>query len=119
MRRKSPQVARDEATEEFHIQAKQRNLTMTANSIFHFLNPIFISQSLPCLPVPLMIIWAPSWSWIIAANVLLGMNQGLAWSMTDVRFCDLLSKLLQIEFDLRGCLRSPGRSRLTVRGPKS
>jgi hypothetical protein len=47
MRRKSPQVARDEATEEFHIQAKQRNLTMTANSIFHFLNPIFISQSLP------------------------------------------------------------------------
>ena len=38
MRRKSPQVARDEATEEFHIQAKQRNLTMTANSIFHFLN---------------------------------------------------------------------------------
>ena len=51
MRRKSPQVARDEATEEFHIQAKQRNLTMTANSIFHFLNPIFISQSLP-LQVP-------------------------------------------------------------------
>lgn len=34
------------------------------------------------LPVPLMIMWAPSWGWIIAANALLGVNQGLAWSMT-------------------------------------
>ncbi|MCH7652535.1 MAG: MFS transporter [Chloroflexi bacterium] len=34
------------------------------------------------LPVPFMIILAPSWSWVIAANVLLGVNQGLAWSMT-------------------------------------
>ncbi|TIV02191.1 MAG: MFS transporter, partial [Mesorhizobium sp.] len=34
------------------------------------------------LPVPLMIIWAPSWEWVIAANALLGINQGLAWSMT-------------------------------------
>jgi MFS family permease len=30
------------------------------------------------LPVPFMIIWAPSWSWIVAANVLLGVSQGLA-----------------------------------------
>src|SRR5215210_6563105 len=34
------------------------------------------------LPVPLLIIWAPSWSWIVAANVLLGLNQGLTWSTT-------------------------------------
>jgi MFS family permease len=34
------------------------------------------------LPVPIVIIFAPSWSWIIAANALLGINQGLAWSMT-------------------------------------
>lgn len=34
------------------------------------------------LPVPLILIWAPSWGWVIAANVLLGVNQGLAWSMT-------------------------------------
>lgn len=34
------------------------------------------------LPVPFMIILAPSWSWVVAANVLLGINQGLAWSMT-------------------------------------
>ena len=36
------------------------------------------------LPVPFMIIWAPSWSWIVFANVLLGINQGLAWSMTVI-----------------------------------
>ncbi|TIR88348.1 MAG: MFS transporter, partial [Mesorhizobium sp.] len=36
------------------------------------------------LPVPFMIIWAPSWGWIIAANALLGINQGLAWSMTVI-----------------------------------
>ena len=34
------------------------------------------------LPVPFILIWAPSWGWVIAANVLLGVNQGLAWSMT-------------------------------------
>ena len=34
------------------------------------------------LPVPLILIWAPSWGWVIGANVLLGINQGLAWSMT-------------------------------------
>jgi MFS family permease len=42
------------------------------------------------LPVPFMIIWAPSWSWIIAANVLLGINQGLAWSMTVIMKIDLV-----------------------------
>ncbi len=34
------------------------------------------------LPVPFLLIWAPSWGWVIAANLLLGVNQGLAWSMT-------------------------------------
>jgi len=34
------------------------------------------------IPVPLLLIWAPSWSWIIGANLLLGVNQGLCWSMT-------------------------------------
>src|SRR5215207_5143577 len=42
------------------------------------------------LPVPLMIAFAPSWSWIVAANVLLGINQGLAWSMTVVMKVDLV-----------------------------
>jgi MFS family permease len=42
------------------------------------------------LPVPLLIAWAPSWGWIVAANVLLGVNQGLAWSMTVVMKIDLV-----------------------------
>lgn len=42
------------------------------------------------LPVPFMIIWAPSWGWVIAANVLLGLNQGFAWSMTVIMKVDLV-----------------------------
>jgi MFS family permease len=42
------------------------------------------------LPVPFMIIWAPNWNWIVAANVLLGINQGLAWSMTVIMKVDLV-----------------------------
>jgi MFS family permease len=42
------------------------------------------------LPVPLLIAVAPSWGWIVAANVLLGINQGLAWSMTVVMKIDLV-----------------------------
>jgi MFS family permease len=41
------------------------------------------------LPVPLMIILAPSWGWVVAANLLLGLNQGFAWSMTVVMKVDL------------------------------
>ncbi len=42
------------------------------------------------LPVPALIATAPSWGWIVAANVLLGINQGLAWSMTVVMKIDLV-----------------------------
>jgi MFS family permease len=42
------------------------------------------------LPVPVLIAVAPSWGWIVAANVLLGVNQGLAWSMTVVMKIDLV-----------------------------
>ncbi|AWI58681.1 MFS transporter [Sinorhizobium fredii] len=42
------------------------------------------------LPVPVMIIWAPSWGWVIVANALLGINQGLAWSMTVIMKVDLV-----------------------------
>jgi MFS family permease len=42
------------------------------------------------LPVPLLIAVAPSWSWVVAANILLGINQGLAWSMTVVMKIDLV-----------------------------
>ena len=42
------------------------------------------------LPVPLLLLWAPSWGWVIFANVLLGLNQGLAWSSTVVMKMDLV-----------------------------
>ncbi len=42
------------------------------------------------VPVPFMIMLAPSWGWIVAANVLLGINQGLAWSMTVIMKIDLV-----------------------------
>jgi MFS family permease len=42
------------------------------------------------VPVPFMIMFAPSWGWIVAANVLLGVNQGLAWSMTVLMKIDLV-----------------------------
>ncbi|MEX2422750.1 MAG: MFS transporter [Acidimicrobiia bacterium] len=42
------------------------------------------------IPVPLMLIFAPTWGWIVAANVLLGVNQGLAWSVTVIMKIDLV-----------------------------
>lgn len=42
------------------------------------------------LPVPLLLLWAPTWGWVIFANVLLGLNQGLAWSSTVVMKIDLV-----------------------------
>lgn len=44
---------------------------------------------LAALPVPLMIYFAPDWNWIVAATVLLGINQGLAWSMTQTSKLDI------------------------------
>lgn len=51
---------------------------------------ILIAGWLVGLPVPFMIMWGPSWSWIIAANALLGINQGFAWSMTVIMKVDLV-----------------------------
>lgn len=42
------------------------------------------------LPVPLLVMWAPTWEWIVFANVLLGVNQGLAWSTTIIMKIDLV-----------------------------
>jgi MFS family permease len=51
---------------------------------------VLIAGWLVGLPVPFMIGWAPDWSWIVAANALLGVNQGLAWSMTVIMKVDLV-----------------------------
>ena len=44
---------------------------------------------LVALPIPVMIWFAPSWSWVVAATVLLGINQGLTWSMTQTSKLDI------------------------------
>jgi MFS family permease len=41
------------------------------------------------LPIPLMIWFAPHWNWVVAATVLLGVNQGLTWSMTQTSKLDI------------------------------
>lgn len=41
------------------------------------------------LPIPVMIWFAPNWSWVVAATVLLGVNQGLTWSMTQTSKLDI------------------------------
>jgi len=52
--------------------------------------PILLIGWLIGLPVPLLIIFAPSWSWVILANVLLGINQGFCWSTTVIMKIDLV-----------------------------
>jgi MFS family permease len=51
---------------------------------------LLIAGWLVALPVPLLIGVAPSWGWVVAANLFLGVNQGLAWSMTVVMKIDLV-----------------------------
>jgi MFS family permease len=51
---------------------------------------LLIAGWLFALPVPALVAVAPSWAWIVAANVLLGVNQGLAWSMTVLMKVDLV-----------------------------
>jgi MFS family permease len=52
--------------------------------------PVLITGWLIGMPVPLLLMWAPSWGWVIAANVLLGVNQGLTWSTTVIMKIDLV-----------------------------
>ena len=52
--------------------------------------PVLVAGWIVGLPVPLLLIWAPSWSWIVFANVLLGVNQGLTWSTTVIMKIDLV-----------------------------
>ena len=52
--------------------------------------PVLVAGWLVGLPVPFLIMWAPGWGWIIFANVLLGVNQGLTWSTTVIMKIDLV-----------------------------
>lgn len=52
--------------------------------------PVLVAGWIVGIPVPLMLIWAPTWGWVIVANVLLGVNQGLTWSTTVIMKIDLV-----------------------------
>ena len=52
--------------------------------------PLLVAGWVAALPVPVLLIWAPSWGWVVFANVLLGVNQGLCWSATVIMKIDLV-----------------------------
>ena len=52
--------------------------------------PVLVAGWLVGVPVPFMLILAPEWGWIVAANILLGVNQGLTWSTTVLMKIDLV-----------------------------
>jgi MFS family permease len=51
--------------------------------------PVLVAGWVIAIPVPLLLIWAPTWWWVIAANLLLGISQGLTWSTTVIMKIDL------------------------------
>ncbi len=50
---------------------------------------VLVGGWLVATPVPFLLMWAPSWNWVLAANVLLGVSQGLTWSTTVIMKIDL------------------------------
>jgi MFS family permease len=50
---------------------------------------VLVAGWLVAVPVPFVLMWAPAWDWIVAANVLLGVSQGLTWSTTVIMKIDL------------------------------
>ena len=51
--------------------------------------PVLVAGWLVAAPVPFLLMWAPSWAWVLVANVLLGASQGLTWSTTVIMKIDL------------------------------
>ena len=93
------------ADQEFHLGAYTASLTYilafgVAKAITNYLagtwsdrygrKPVLVAGWLIAVPIPLLLIWAPSWAWVVAANVLLGIRQGLTWSTTVIMKVDLV-----------------------------
>lgn len=93
------------ATEEFGLSAFTAALTFVAvfgivKAATNFFagalsdrfgrKPVLVAGWLFALPIPLLLMWAPTWNWVIVANVLLGINQGLTWSTTVIMKIDLV-----------------------------
>ena len=93
------------AEQQFHLDAYTAAMTYilafgVAKAITNYLagtwsdrygrKPVLVVGWLIAVPVPLLLIWAPGWGWVVAANVLLGVSQGLTWSTTVVMKVDLV-----------------------------
>jgi MFS family permease len=74
----------------FGLTKALTNLAAGALSDRYGRKPILVAGWLIGVPVPVLLIWAPNWGWVIAANILLGINQGLTWSTTIVMKIDLV-----------------------------
>src|SRR5690606_36523027 len=51
---------------------------------------VLVAGWLVAAPVPFLLMWAPDWNWVLAANVLLGVSQGLTWSTTVIMKIELV-----------------------------
>ena len=93
------------ATREFHLAAFTATLTFivafgavkAATNFFagtlsdrYGRKPVLVAGWIIGAPIPFLLMWAPSWGWIVFANVLLGVNQGLTWSTTVIMKIDLV-----------------------------
>jgi MFS family permease len=74
----------------FGLSKAITNAVGGAITAHHTRRAILVAGWIIGLPVPFMLAWGPSWAWVIAANVLLGVNQGLTWSMTVNMKIDLI-----------------------------
>jgi MFS family permease len=93
------------ADQEFHLDAYTAGMTYilafgVAKAATNYLagawsdrygrKPVLVAGWLVAVPVPLLLIWAPTWWWVVAANLLLGVSQGLTWSITVIMKIDLV-----------------------------
>ena len=74
----------------FGITKALTNFAAGALSDRYGRKPVLVAGWLVGLPVPLLLIWAPDWNWVVAGNLLLGINQGLTWSTTVIMKIDLV-----------------------------
>jgi MFS family permease len=79
-----PAIAQDE----FHVAARAAILSFIA--VFGVTKALSNYGWLVAVPVPFVLMWAPRWDWVVAANVLLGVSQGLTWSTTVIMKIDLV-----------------------------
>ena len=93
------------AEQEFHVAARAAILSfivvfgLTKASTNYFAGRlsdrfgrkhVLVAGWLVAIPVPFMLMWAPTWNWVVAANMLLGISQGLTWSTTVIMKIDLV-----------------------------